>query len=206
MPHLDLIAPAAREIGAVNTIVLAGDELHGYNTDAAAALAPVAGVIELRGAHVAIIGAGGAARALLWGLQHASANVTLYARDVARAQTVAAQFGARVCPLAGARFADFDLVVNATPLGTRGPTADETPADAAQLRGARVAYDLIYNPAETRFMRESRAAGCAQVLGGLPMLVAQAAAQFELWTGQPAPHEVMLAAAEKQLGESGTGI
>jgi shikimate 5-dehydrogenase len=138
-------------------------------------------------------------------LRRAGARVTVHARDVARAQTVAGKFGATCAALDGARFAGFDLVVNATPLGTRGRAAAETPATAAQLRGARVAYDLVYNPAETRFMREAAAAGCAHVLGGLPMLVAQAAAQFELWTGQPAPLEVMRAAAEKQLSAAGGG-
>ena len=202
MPHLDHIAPAAREIGAVNTIVVAGDELHGHNTDADAAIAPLTGVLKLKDARVAVIGAGGAARALLWGLQRAGARVTVYARDVARARVVAGRFGADCAALALARFAGCDLVVNATPLGTHSHAAAETPANATQLGGARVAYDLVYNPRETRFMRAARAAGCALVLNGLPMLVAQAAAQFHLWTGQIAPLEVMRAAAERQLPDA----
>ncbi|HEX8180539.1 MAG TPA: shikimate dehydrogenase [Pyrinomonadaceae bacterium] len=201
MAHLDGVAPAAQEIGAVNTVVVAGEELRGYNTDAAAALAPLADVLELRGAQVAIIGAGGAARAVLWGMQRAGAHVTLYARDSTRAAALAAQAGVQLRPLAAAGFAGCDLVVNTTPLGTHGHAAAETPAESAQLRGARVVYDLVYNPAETRFMRAARAAGCAHVLGGLAMLVAQAAAQFELWTGQPAPIAAMQAAAEKQRSE-----
>jgi 3-dehydroquinate dehydratase/shikimate dehydrogenase len=201
MAHLDFIEPAAREIGAVNTIVIKDDALHGYNTDAAAALTPLTGVTKLSGARVAVIGAGGAARSVLWGLQRAGASVTVYARDVARAQSVADKFGARCAALVGAEFAGCDLVINTTPLGTRGHAAAETPATAAQLRGAHAAYDLVYNPAETRFMREAHAAGCAHVLGGLAMLVAQAAAQFELWTGQPAPTTAMRAAAEKRLEE-----
>ncbi|MFL6210877.1 MAG: shikimate dehydrogenase [Pyrinomonadaceae bacterium] len=199
MPQLDFIEPAAQEIGAVNTIVFADDALHGYNTDAAAALAPLTGMIKLDGARVAVIGAGGAARSVLWGLQRAGANVTVYARDVARAQSVADLFGARCAALAGAEFPGCALVINTTPLGTRGHAAAETPATAAQLRGAHAVYDLVYNPAETRFMREARAAGCAHVLGGLAMLVTQAVAAFELWTGQPAPIDAMRAAAEKRL-------
>jgi 3-dehydroquinate dehydratase/shikimate dehydrogenase len=203
MPHLDVIESAAQEIGAVNTIVIKDNALHGYNTDAAAALAPLTDMIKLNGARVAVIGAGGAARSVLWGLQRAGASVTVYARDVARAQSVADKFGARCAALASAQFTGCDLVINTTPLGTRGPAADETPAVAAQLRGAQAVYDLVYNPAETRFMREARTAGCAHVMGGLQMLVAQAAAQFELWTGQPAPIEVMHAAAEKRLLDVG---
>ena len=122
----------------------------------------------------------------------------MFARDAARAAPTARQFDAAATPLAGARFDGFDLVVNATPLGTRGRSEGETPAAAAQLRGARVAYDLVYNPRETRFLREAREAGC-RTLGGLPMLVAQAAAQFKLWTGQDAPLDAMREAAEKQL-------
>ncbi|MFL6286413.1 MAG: shikimate dehydrogenase family protein, partial [Pyrinomonadaceae bacterium] len=93
-----------------------------------------------------------------------------------------------------------DLVVNATPLGTRGALEGETPATVTQLRGARFAYDLVYNPASTRFIREARDAGC-ETLGGLAMLVAQAAAQFELWTNESAPLEVMRAAAEGRLSQ-----
>ncbi len=96
----------------------------------------------------------------------------------------------------------YDIVVNATPLGTRGSREGETPATAAQLRGARVAYDLVYNPSETKFLREASAAGCATV-GGLQMLVAQAAEQFKLWTGADAPLEVMREAAERQMLDAG---
>jgi MFS family permease len=145
-----------------------------------------------------VLGAGGAARAVLWELREAGARTTLFARDAARAATTAQQFDAAPAPLDGAHFDGFDLVVNATPLGTRGRMEDATPAAAPQLRGARIAYDLVYNPRETRFLREAREAGCS-TLGGLPMLVAQAAAQFKLWTAQDAPLDAMREAAEKQL-------
>jgi 3-dehydroquinate dehydratase/shikimate dehydrogenase len=199
MPELDSVEPAAREIGAVNTIVVEGDALGGYNTDARAALAPLAGLLTLREARVAVVGAGGAARAVLWSLREACARSTVFARDTERARATAETFDAPCHALDGARFDHFDLVINTTPLGTRGARETETPAEASQLRGARAAYDLVYNPRETRFMREARAAGCEIILGGLPMLVAQAAAQFKLWMGQDAPLEAMTAAAEKQL-------
>jgi 3-dehydroquinate dehydratase / shikimate dehydrogenase len=196
---LDSVEEAAREIGAVNTIVVEGDRLRGYNTDAAAALAPLAGLMELRGARAAVLGAGGAARAVLWALRAAGARATVFARDEERGRAVAARFGAQSRKLSGAHFGDFDLVVNATPLGTRGPHESDTAAEAEQLRGARAAYDLVYNPADTRFMREARAACCPIVVGGLAMLVAQAAAQFELWTAERAPVEAMRRAAENRL-------
>jgi shikimate 5-dehydrogenase len=100
--------------------------------------------------------------------------------------------------LEGAVFQDFEIVVNATPLGTRGAGERETPATTSQLRGARLAYDLVYNPQATRFLLEAEAAGC-ETLAGLEMLIAQAAEQFRLWTGSVAPVQVMLEAAKGAL-------
>jgi 3-dehydroquinate dehydratase/shikimate dehydrogenase len=198
LEHLDRIEPKALAIGAANTIIVKDGALCGENTDAEAAVVPLERMIELRGARVAVIGAGGAARAVLWGLRVRGAHPTVFARLTERAREAAAQFGSSAAPLGGAVFDGFEAVVNTTPLGTRGPLEDETPAVAAQLRGTRIVYDLVYNPAVTRFMREGLAAGC-QSLGGLPMLVAQAAAQFKLWTGRDAPLEVMREAAERAL-------
>jgi 3-dehydroquinate dehydratase/shikimate dehydrogenase len=202
MRHLDRIEPKASEIGAVNTIVAEGEELHGYNTDAEAALSPLRGLVELGGARVAVIGAGGAARALLWGLRSRGAHTTLFARNVESAGETARTFGADVSRIESACFDGFDLVVNATPLGTRGENENRTPARAQQLRGARVAYDLVYNPSETLFLREARSANC-ETVSGLSMLVAQAAEQFRLWTGKDAPVEIMRGAAEKKRSEVG---
>lgn len=200
MEHLDWIAPDAKEIGAVNTIVAAGDELHGYNTDAAAFIKPLEEKFgELRDARCALIGSGGAATAGLWALNNAGARVTLVARNDQKANALAERFGVNSESLDGAGFAGYDVVINATPLGTRGELQQETPVTAQRLRGARLAYDLVYNPSETRFLREASEAGCA-TLGGLPMLVAQAAAQFKLWTGVAAPESLMYEAAERKLG------
>ncbi|MDT4898565.1 MAG: 3-dehydroquinate dehydratase / shikimate dehydrogenase [Acidobacteriota bacterium] len=199
MEHLDWIERSASEIGAVNTIVVEGDELRGYNTDAAGLIQPLREKgVSLREARCAVIGAGGAARSALWGLGREGARVTLFARDVEKAKPVAEKFGADCMLLADTSFDGFDLVINATPLGTRGEREDQTPALSSQLRGARLAYDLVYNPPETRFLREAREAGCDS-FGGLQMLVAQAAEQFRLWTGKPAPLDVMMAAALRKL-------
>ena len=202
MRHLDWIDPSAIEIGAVNTVVIAGDGLYGYNTDAEAAIGPLPGLIDLHGAHVAVLGAGGLARSLLWALRKGGAHVIVFARDVERGTLTARGFGAECRTLRDARFGEFDIVINTTPLGTRGTGEEATPASSSQLRGAKCAYDLVYNPPETRFMREARDAGC-QVLGGLQMLVAQAAEQFKLWTDRDAPEQVMLDVAKKALAENG---
>ncbi|HEX8136747.1 MAG TPA: shikimate dehydrogenase [Pyrinomonadaceae bacterium] len=196
---LDEVDPCARETGAVNTIVVGDERLAGYNTDAAAFLEPLRSRLgPLGGARCALIGSGGAARSALWALQKEGAQVTVFARDAEKAGALAGRFGASFAPLEGALFDGFDLVVNSTPLGTLGPNEGETPAMAHQLRGARLAYDLVYNPPMTRFMREAEEAGCAG-LGGLAMLVAQAAEQFRLWSGRDAPLDLMREAAERAL-------
>ncbi len=202
MPHLDWIEPSAVEIGAVNTVVVINEKgLCGYNTDAGALLAPLREKFKtLKEARVAVIGAGGAARSALWSLHREGGHLTIFARQVESAYELAEKFNAKCEQLAGASFNEFDLIINATPLGTRGRFENQTPAVAAQLRGASVAYDLVYNPPRTRFMREARAAGC-EIIGGLPMLVAQASAQFTLWTGKAAPIEIMRRAAEVALEE-----
>jgi 3-dehydroquinate dehydratase/shikimate dehydrogenase len=192
---LDWIEPAAKEIGAVNSIVVTGRELHGYNTDALAFISPLRGKFgSLKEARCAIIGAGGGARAALWALRNEAARVELFVRDLNRAKSTAEQFGIDCHLLANARFDGFDIVINGTPLGTRGEQQDETPAMAEQLRNVRLAYDLVYNPLETRFLREARAAGC-ETLSGIEMLLAQAVEQFKLWTGREPEVEVMRAAA-----------
>lgn len=199
MDQLDWIEPAAREIGAVNTIVIEGEGLSGHNTDASGFVKPLVQTRgDLREAHCAVIGAGGVASAALWALTKADAKATLFARNSEKAGTLAKRFGVCRLEIEGANFEGFDVVINATPLGTAGQFENETPATAQQLRGARLAYDLVYNPVETRFLREARAAGC-DTLGGLSMLVAQAADQYCLWTGAAAPEGLMYEAAARKL-------
>ncbi len=199
MDQLDWVEPAAQEMGAVNTIVIDDDELHGHNTDARGFITPLLQKFgDLHAARCAVIGAGGAAKAALWSLRQAGAAATIFARNTAKASSLAERFGASLTKLDEATFEGFDVVINATPLGTRGHLMDKTPAVCQQLRGARLAYDLVYNPVETRFLREAREAGC-ETLGGLAMLVAQAVEQFRLWTGVAAPKDVMYEAARQGL-------
>lgn len=200
MDQLDWIDPAAKEIGAVNTIVVRDDELRGYNTDALGFIAPMRQRFgSLKDARCALIGGGGGARAALWALRNEGAEVTLFVRDPKSGRPVANEFGVECRQLAALPFHGFHIVINATPLGTRGERAEQTPATAEQLGGVRLAYDLVYNPTETRFLREARDSGC-ETLSGLEMLIAQAVEQFKLWTGQAPNAEIMRAAAQRALG------
>jgi 3-dehydroquinate dehydratase / shikimate dehydrogenase len=197
---LDWVDPAAKEIGAVNTILIQKDELHGYNTDAAGFIEPLRRKLgSLKDARCAIIGAGGAARAALWALRNEGAQAALFVRDPDKARPVSEEFEIDSHQLSGASFDGFDILVNATPLGTRGDREPDTAATADQFRGVRLAYDLVYNPVETRFLREARAAGC-ETLAGIEMLLAQAVEQFKLWTGNEPDVEVMRSVAWRALG------
>jgi 3-dehydroquinate dehydratase / shikimate dehydrogenase len=199
MQHLDWIDPRAREIGAVNTIVVEDTELHGYNTDAEAFIQPLRKRFEsLRGLRCAVIGAGGAARSAIWALRNENASVSLFARDVRKAGVLAQEFGVDCYPLQPAGFSGFDIIINTTPSGMSGDAENETIAVGEQLRGVQLVYDLVYNPIETRLLREAGAAGC-EVLGGLQMLIGQAVLQFKLWTNLEPDVEVMRAAAIRSL-------
>lgn len=183
MPLLDWIEPEAKEIGAVNTIVVEGEELRGYNTDVHGLIEPLRKRIgSLNGLSVAVIGAGGAARAAVWALKRDGAKVKLFARTRVKVQALAQEFQVDFAPVQDAFFGEYDVVINTTPIGS-GDFAWLTPAVAEQLAGARLVYDLIYNPIETELLKQARLAGC-ETLGGLEMLVAQARLQFELWTGK----------------------
>jgi len=199
MQQLDWIDPACREIGACNTVVVRGDQLLGYNTDALGFIAPLRDALgTIRNARCAVIGAGGAARACVWALKQDGADVTVFARDKSTADFLARAFGVQAQDFPTTSFKGFDVVINATPLGTKGAGEHESITMAEQLRGVRLAYDLVYNPSETTFLREARSAGC-KVLGGIEMLLAQAVEQFKLWTGQLPDANVMRAHAMRGL-------
>jgi 3-dehydroquinate dehydratase/shikimate dehydrogenase len=193
--QLDWIDEAARNIGAVNTIVIEGDELHGYNTDAIGFIAPLKQRSKaIEGLRCAVIGAGGAARAAIWALKQEGADVTVLAREKTKAEFLSRAFDVKYQQLSARSFAGHDMLVNATPLGTLGDREDKTIVTAEQLRGVRLAYDLVYNPVETKFLAEARAAGC-ETIGGLDMLIGQAVEQFKLWTKLDPPADIMKQAA-----------
>ncbi len=202
MPYLDAVSPEAQAIGAVNTIVNEAGRLIGHNTDAPGfARALEAAGVTARGMWAVVLGAGGAARAVVYALVQAGARVRVANRTFARAAALAEAFGAEAVPFEGPAFAQAvraaDLLVNATSVGLNDPNASPIP-EGVWPRVAVV--DIVYNPLETRLLREARAAGLVAV-DGLGMLVWQGALAFELWTGRKAPVAAMRAAARMALGE-----
>jgi 3-dehydroquinate dehydratase/shikimate dehydrogenase len=199
--HLDFVDETAQKIGAVNTIKIVGGELHGYNTDAQGFIEPLKTAYgDLKDARVAIVGNGGAARACIYALRREGAKVTIYARDTEKAEALADEFDVSLAELRFqiSNFNYFDIIVNATPLGTIGEFQNETPAIAEQIKKVHLVYDLIYNPFETRFLCEAKSVG-VPTIGGLAMLIAQAMAQFKLWTTLDAPMKEMSRAALRRL-------
>ena len=200
LEHLHKIDEAAKNIGAVNTVKIEDGELSGYNTDAPGFIAPLKKVLgDVKGARVAIAGAGGAARACAYALKQEGADVTIFARRHRRAERLAEEFGVSVGNSNNSfRPGTVDILVNATPLGTKGGETEATIATASQMNGIKLVYDLVYNPIQTRLIREARIAGVA-ALGGLDMVLAQGRKQFEIWTGETAPTNVMAAAIKRKL-------
>ncbi|MBK7707432.1 MAG: shikimate dehydrogenase [Acidobacteria bacterium] len=193
--HLDEIDETARAIGAVNTVKVVGDKLIGFNTDADGFVQPLKKAYgDLKNARIAVFGAGGAARACVYALSREGAKVSIFTRDEQKATRFADEFGIQ----AGAGSARFDIVVNATPLGTTGRHETESAVSDAILKDARLAYDLVYNPFETRLLREAKAIG-VKAVGGFEMLIAQAIRQQIIWTGIEPSEEAMRSAALKRL-------
>lgn len=198
--HLDFVDETANKIGAVNTVKINDGKLYGYNTDAPGFIAPLKKMYgDLNGARAAVVGGGGGARACVYALTQEGADVVVLARDTKKAAAFADEFGVAVAELStDHRPLDTDILVNATPLGTKGERESESVATSDELRGVKLVYDLVYNPGETKLLREAKAAG-AKTVGGLEMLIAQGAEQFLIWTGQVAPIATMSMAIQKRL-------
>lgn len=205
------VEPLAESIGAANTLAVRNDgSLYASNSDYAAVLDSVCEALsisreELAGKRVAVIGAGGAARAAVAGFAHHGATVVVYNRTMERAEELAAAFNGRTGKVVAAKLekvcdACCDVYVNCTPIGMH-PNVDATPvADGkcAAWGPGVVVFDTIYNPVETKLLRDAKAAGCLTI-SGVEMFVRQAATQFTLWTGKPAPLDVFRRVLHERL-------
>ena len=212
LPHLDMLDPNAERIGAVNTVLNKEGILIGYNTDAFGSASALREHNEYpRNKRLVILGSGGAARAVSFALAKDSIQTVILNRTVEKARVLAEElkklFGEKI------RYAklnqrnlkkevkDADILINATPIGMY-PSANKTPVNQELLRTGLTVFDLVYNPPETRLLREAKAVG-APTIGGAVMLVHQAAASFEIWTGKKAPIGVMMKACQEGIRELG---
>jgi len=190
LAHLDNSDSHTTKIGACNTVVRAQDgKLYGFNTDTAGVVRPLERRLNtLEGARILVIGAGGAARAAVFGLKERGAEIYIMNRSAAHGKKLAHQAHARIMKRQELRKMAFDVIINATPVGMGN--SRETPLQEKEIN-ARYVFDMIYDPAETRLLKLAKERG-AQIIPGIEMFVHQAARQFEIWTGKPAPWDEML--------------
>lgn len=182
IPFLDRLTPRAEAVGAVNTLYWDGDDLCGENTDVIGVIAPLGELPETPSSAL-VLGAGGAARAAIAGFRELGIFRTAVSnRTRAKAQALADEFSIDCIPWEERMDEAWGLVCNTTPLGMSGELADRTPWDANHMSPDMVAYDIVYNPLETRFLAEAKQAGC-KTISGLEMFLHQGLAQFRLWTG-----------------------
>lgn len=198
--HLDNSDVLTQKTGACNTIVRAKDgRLFGFNTDVYGIVAAIEPRVPLQGARVLVLGAGGAARAAVFGLRAKGAEVSILNRTAATAVALAKQSDSKVVKRGDLPKLSFDLILNATPVGMGSDKS--TPLEGHELNTLWV-FDLVYNPIETRLLKLAQAKGCGTI-SGAEMFVHQAARQFEIWTGKPAPVDGIRQVLLRQLGAIG---
>jgi len=187
---VDEIEETAEKIGAVNTVVRDGKEWKGYNTDCTGAMKALEKHVELKDKNVLIIGAGGTAKAIGYGVHKKGAKVTVtYNRNKEKGLQLAKELNAKVVNIQDAGEEVIDILINCSPVGM-SPNQEETPIPSRHLIKGMIVFDSVYNPPETRLIREAKAADCITI-SGVELFVNQAVEQFELWTGQKAPTDSM---------------
>ena len=201
MAFLDEVDDDARAIGAVNTVANERGWLRGSNTDWTALSAAMQEQFPLGGRTIAVLGAGGAARAAVHAILRAGGTPIVFNRSRDRAESLARWFSCETQPLAALGTTEADVLINATPVGMH-PHTEESPVDGRHLARFEWVVETIYNPLETRLLREARAAGCG-VVAGLAMFVRQGAEQIRTWTGLEPPVELMTRVVQTTLAKDG---
>ncbi len=181
--HLDNSDVWTQRTGACNTVVLQHGKLYGFNTDVAGIIVPLERRLPLNGAKILVIGAGGAARAAVFGLKEKGADVYIMNRTPQTAQKLARQAKAKYVKRADLKKYAFDVIINATPLGMEG--AAQAPLTDKEIK-AKYLLEMVYTNPETPLAKMARAAA-VEVIPGIEMFIHQGARQFEIWTGKPAP-------------------
>jgi len=189
LDFLDELDPVAESIGAVNTVINHKGRLKGYNSDCLGAVSALEAITCLEGKNVAIIGAGGAARAIGFGVKSRGASLTLINRTVSRGEKLAASLGADFIPISELDSLPFDILIQTTSIGM-APLIHQSPISEVMLTPSLLVMDIVYAPLKTRLLKDAEATGC-RTINGMAMFIHQAAFQFELWTRIPAPLSVM---------------
>ena len=194
LSFLDDIDHTARKIGAINTIVNQNGKLIGYNTDCMAAVMGLEHYLKetndtLNNKKISIIGAGGAARAIAFGLKEKGCDITIFNRTIERAEKLSHDVKCKFESFEKIHKLDSDILINTTSIGMF-PNVDQTPVPKNILKEDMIVFDAVYNPIETRLLRDAKGKGCHTV-NGLSMFINQAAEQFRLWTNIDPPIELM---------------
>lgn len=200
------IDPAVKGIGAANTLVFKDGEIQGYNTDYLAAIDSLEKAMVpphydrggIQNKNVVVLGAGGAARAIVYGLKQRGANVVITSRTLQRSQAIADKMGCKVLDWENRHSVTPDILINCTPVGMH-PNVDESPYEKHHLRPFMVVFDTVYNPENTLLLKEARNQGCVTV-SGLEMFIRQACMQFKLFTCQEPQGEVMRETLKRAIG------
>lgn len=189
MQHLDEIDMVAKKIGAVNTIVNENGKLKGYNTDWIGILAPLDKLTTLEGKKIAVIGAGGAARAATYAIARMGADISIYNRTFKTAKALAEEYGGKAFSLDEIeKIKNAEIIINATSVGMEGKS--KTPLPKEYITKNHIVFDIVYGKDETRLLQEAQVQG-ATIIKGTDMLLYQAMAQFKMFTGHDAPEEPM---------------
>ena len=210
LPYLDEVEPTAKHIGSINTIVVNNGKLQGYNTDASGAMRALRDAdVPLKGQRILMLGSGGAARAIAFALAAGTgpAGLTILGVDDTERHGLVQDLRSRTSlHVEGGALSENSLrraieeahiLLHCTPLGMH-PEVEETCVPVSLLRPHLTVMDIVYNPLETRLLREARQVGC-RTIRGIEMFLNQAVAQFELWTGQSAPADVMRGVLESRF-------
>ena len=196
MHYLDNIQVLAREVSSVNTVRNEASNLNGYNTDTTGAIKALQEKTDIKGKKALVLGAGGAARAIIYALRESGVQVFIFNRTIQKAEALAEKFKVETIEFRQIKEVDFDIIVHCTPIGM-SPQIEQSLLTAEQIKKGSVVMDIITHPIETQLLREAKKAG-AETVSGERMLLHQAAGQFEIWFDQPAPFDVM----EKALYEA----
>ena len=189
MEYLDKVDESAGKIGAVNTIVNRQGTLYGYNSDSAGAIAALTRKCVIRGKSAAVIGAGGGARAVGFGIKQEGGRLTILNRTWEKGEALAEDLDCEFRPLSETRRLPYDIIINATSVGMT-PHTNSSPVNTELLESGMVVMDMVYNPLQTALLAAADKIGCT-IVDGVAMFVHQGAVQFELWTGKQAPVDVM---------------